>query len=186
MLNDELASEEKLLGEARDAYGNGAPQPLPDEQTDAEKYRQRIAKLRQAVQLHERNVEALRKEIAAIALSCGALRDAGARSAAVRATMKLRLFSRRRRSPMPARELDLLATAVLLLDGRGRVVYANPAAENLFELSRQKLVRPCARRTVRRLRARCAPRSTSATAHRRVVHRAGARARRSRASRSCT
>lgn len=66
VLNDELASEEKLLGEARVAYGSGAPQPLPDEQNDAERYRQRIAKLRQAVQLHERNVEALRKEIAAI------------------------------------------------------------------------------------------------------------------------
>ena len=35
--------------------------------------------------------------------------------------------------------LDLLATAVLMLDGRGRIDYANPAAENLFELSRQKL-----------------------------------------------
>jgi hypothetical protein len=66
VLNDELASEEKLLGEARVAYGSGAPQPMADEQKDAEKYRQRIAKLRQAVQLHERNVEALRKEIAAI------------------------------------------------------------------------------------------------------------------------
>ena len=66
VLNDELASEEQLLGEARSNYGNGAPQPLPDEQADAEKYRQRIAKLRQAVQLHERNIEALRKEIAAL------------------------------------------------------------------------------------------------------------------------
>jgi hypothetical protein len=66
VLSDELASEEQLLGEARSAYGNGAPQPLPDEQADAEKYRQRIAKLRQAVQLHERNIEALRKEIAAL------------------------------------------------------------------------------------------------------------------------
>ena len=66
VLSDELASEEQLLGEARTAYGNGAPQPLPDEQADAEKYRQRIGKLRQAVQLHERNVEALRKEIAAL------------------------------------------------------------------------------------------------------------------------
>jgi two-component system nitrogen regulation sensor histidine kinase GlnL len=35
--------------------------------------------------------------------------------------------------------LDLLATAVLLLD-RGRVIaYANPAAENLFELSKRQL-----------------------------------------------
>jgi Domain of unknown function (DUF4124) len=66
VLEDELASEEKLLGEARSAYGNGAPAPLADEQNDAEKYRQRISRLRQALQLHERNIEALRKEIAAI------------------------------------------------------------------------------------------------------------------------
>jgi len=64
VLDDELASEQKLLGEARTAYGNGAPAPLPDEKNDAEKYRQRIARLRQTVQVHERNVEALRKEIA--------------------------------------------------------------------------------------------------------------------------
>jgi hypothetical protein len=66
VLNDELASEERLLAEAREAYGSGAPKPLADEQNDAERYRQRIGRLRQSVQLHERNVEALRKEIAAI------------------------------------------------------------------------------------------------------------------------
>jgi hypothetical protein len=64
VLNDELASEEKQLAEARAAYGNGAPTPLPDEKADAEKYRQRIDLLRQTVQLHERNVEALKKELA--------------------------------------------------------------------------------------------------------------------------
>ncbi|MGE5170966.1 MAG: DUF4124 domain-containing protein [Rudaea sp.] len=64
VLEDELASEQKLLGEARGAYGNGAPPPLADEKNDAEKYRQRIARLRQAVEVHERNVEALRKELA--------------------------------------------------------------------------------------------------------------------------
>jgi two-component system nitrogen regulation sensor histidine kinase GlnL len=36
--------------------------------------------------------------------------------------------------------LELLATAVLLLDPSLAVVYANPAAENLFELSRRQLV----------------------------------------------
>ena len=65
VLSDELSAEEKLLAEARAAYANGAPVPLPEEQADAEKYRQRIARLRQAVQLHERNIEALRKELAA-------------------------------------------------------------------------------------------------------------------------
>jgi two-component system, NtrC family, nitrogen regulation sensor histidine kinase GlnL len=36
--------------------------------------------------------------------------------------------------------LEMLATAVLLLDRARTVVYANPAAENLFELSRKHLV----------------------------------------------
>jgi two-component system nitrogen regulation sensor histidine kinase GlnL len=36
--------------------------------------------------------------------------------------------------------LEILATAVLLLDRARTVVYANPAAENLFELSRKHLV----------------------------------------------
>ena len=66
VLDDELANEEKLLSEARQAYDSGAPPPLPGEKNDAEKYRQRIARLRQNVQLHERNVEALRKEIATV------------------------------------------------------------------------------------------------------------------------
>ena len=66
VLTDELASEEKLLADARTAYGGGAPPAQADEKGDAEKYRQRVARLREAVQIHERNVEALRKEIAAI------------------------------------------------------------------------------------------------------------------------
>ncbi len=38
------------------------------------------------------------------------------------------------------RGLDLLATAVLVLGEGERIVYANPAAENLFEVSRKQLV----------------------------------------------
>lgn len=63
VLSDELAAEEKLLAEARAQYANGAPVPLPEEQSDAAKYQERIARLRQAVALHERNVEALKKEL---------------------------------------------------------------------------------------------------------------------------
>ena len=66
VLNDELATEEKLLVEARAAYADGAPSPLPEEKADAEKYRVRIGKLRQALNVHEKNVEALKKEIATI------------------------------------------------------------------------------------------------------------------------
>jgi len=58
----------------------------------------------------------------------------------MRAPVKLRLFQAPS-NEAPARDLDLLATAVLLLDAAGRVTHANPAAENLFELSRQKFLR---------------------------------------------
>ncbi|MEO8847744.1 MAG: DUF4124 domain-containing protein [Casimicrobiaceae bacterium] len=63
VLGDELAAEDKLLADARSEYGNGAPSPLPEERADAERYRQRIERLRQSVQLHERNVDALKKEL---------------------------------------------------------------------------------------------------------------------------
>jgi hypothetical protein len=63
VLGEELAAEEQLLAESRTAFNNGAPTPLPEESTNAEKYRERIARYRQAVQLHERNIEALKKEL---------------------------------------------------------------------------------------------------------------------------
>ena len=63
VLADELGAEEKLLVEARTTYANGAPVPLPEEQGNAEKYRERIARLRQSMQLHGRNIDALRKEL---------------------------------------------------------------------------------------------------------------------------
>jgi hypothetical protein len=66
VLTDELSTEEKLLAEARTAYGDGAPPPLPEEKNDAQKYANRLGKLRQAVSLHERNIEALKKELGAL------------------------------------------------------------------------------------------------------------------------
>lgn len=66
VLQDELAAEEKLLVEARAAHAEGAPAPLPEERNNPDKYRERIARLRQAVVLHERNVEALKKEISGL------------------------------------------------------------------------------------------------------------------------
>jgi hypothetical protein len=66
VLSDELAAEEKLLAESRARYADGAPPPLPEERTDAEKYRVRIAQLRQNVSVHEKNIEALKKELATI------------------------------------------------------------------------------------------------------------------------
>jgi hypothetical protein len=64
VLTDELTAEEALLVEARAAYADGAPAALPEERANVEKYRERIAKLRQAVSVHEKNIEALKKEIA--------------------------------------------------------------------------------------------------------------------------
>jgi hypothetical protein len=64
VLQDELAAEEKLLGDARTAYASGAPAALPEERGQPQRYAERIARLRQSVQLHERNIEALRKELA--------------------------------------------------------------------------------------------------------------------------
>ena len=66
VLADELAAEEKLLAESRVLYADGAPAPLPEERADAEKYRARIARLRQTVAVHEKNIEALKKELAAV------------------------------------------------------------------------------------------------------------------------
>lgn len=63
VLTDELAAEERLLADARTLYANGAPKPLPEETANAATYQERIARLRQSVLLHERNVEALRKEL---------------------------------------------------------------------------------------------------------------------------
>ncbi|HEX5863977.1 MAG TPA: DUF4124 domain-containing protein [Casimicrobiaceae bacterium] len=65
VLTEELTTEEKLLGEARSAYANGAPPALPEEKEVPHKYAERLAKLRQAVVLHEKNIDALRKELAA-------------------------------------------------------------------------------------------------------------------------
>ena len=76
VLTDELSAEEKLLAEARAHYANGAPTPLPEEQSNAAKYQERIARLRQSVQLHERNVEALKKELAQHAVASLRARDA--------------------------------------------------------------------------------------------------------------
>ena len=65
VLQDELASEEKLLAEAKLAWGDGSPAPLPEERTNAQKYADRIGRLRQSMQLHERNVDALKRELGA-------------------------------------------------------------------------------------------------------------------------
>ena len=49
-------------------------------------------------------------------------------------------FSTADQTPASCSGLELLATAVVLLDGDLVLRYANPAAENLFELSKRQLV----------------------------------------------
>jgi len=66
VLQDELGTEEKLLAEARAAYANGAPAALPEERTQPQRYAERIARLRDAVLRHERNIEMLRRELGAM------------------------------------------------------------------------------------------------------------------------
>ena len=63
VLADELASEERLLAEAKTQWADGAPPPLPEERANAQAYAERIARLRQSVQLHERNIDALKREM---------------------------------------------------------------------------------------------------------------------------
>jgi hypothetical protein len=65
VLQEELAAEEKLLAETRTAYANGAPPPLPEEKAQPQRYSERIARLREAVLRHEKNIEMLRKELGA-------------------------------------------------------------------------------------------------------------------------
>jgi hypothetical protein len=65
VLTDELAVEEQALAEAKAAYGDGAPPPTAEEKEVPRKYSERLAKLRQAVALHEKNLAALKKELAA-------------------------------------------------------------------------------------------------------------------------
>ncbi len=61
------------------------------------------------------------------------------RASAWIAAVKLRFFPSSPAASLPAYAgLELLAAAVLLMRSDGRVSYANPAAENLFELSRPK------------------------------------------------
>jgi hypothetical protein len=64
VLNEELIAEQKLLEEARAGYSHGAPEATVEEQNVPQKYAERVARLRQAVSLHEKNIEALKKELA--------------------------------------------------------------------------------------------------------------------------
>lgn len=68
VLADELASEEKLLNEARASYNNGKPLPLADEGLGSPKYIDRVKQIEQTMRHHERNVASLKQELANLKL----------------------------------------------------------------------------------------------------------------------
>lgn len=63
VLVDELASEEKLLGDARNSFNNGKPLPLADEGIGSPKYIDRVKQIEKTLRHHERNVASLKKEL---------------------------------------------------------------------------------------------------------------------------
>lgn len=68
VLADELASEEKLLNEAKVSYNNGRPLPLADEGVGSPKYIDRVKQIEQTMRHHERNVASLKQELANLKL----------------------------------------------------------------------------------------------------------------------
>ncbi|MHB0984441.1 MAG: DUF4124 domain-containing protein [Sulfuricella sp.] len=66
ILEQELASEQKLLEEAKKALAEGEAVRLGGERHNYQKYLDRVQGLKDNVSLHEKNIEALNKEIAGI------------------------------------------------------------------------------------------------------------------------
>lgn len=62
VLTEELATEARLLSESENSMKSGAS-PLPDETLTSPKYIDRMAKLRQVVDNHNKNIQALNKEL---------------------------------------------------------------------------------------------------------------------------
>lgn len=65
ILNDELRSEEKKLMELKSEFNNGEPERNGNERNYA-KYQARVVDLRSNISRSEKNIEALKREIAAI------------------------------------------------------------------------------------------------------------------------
>jgi hypothetical protein len=63
ILNDELRSEEKRLADLRRNFNNGEPERQGNERNYA-KYQERVAQMRDDLSRTERNIEALKREIA--------------------------------------------------------------------------------------------------------------------------
>ncbi len=68
VLLDELNIEEKSLQDAKLAHNSGKPLPLADESAGSPKYIDRIKQIEKNMRHHERNVSALKQEIANLRL----------------------------------------------------------------------------------------------------------------------
>ncbi|MEN9558862.1 MAG: hypothetical protein RLZZ502_73 [Pseudomonadota bacterium] len=64
VLANELQSEEKALLDAQTIYAAGKPAPQADETAGGAKYIDRVARLRQSVDTHEKNIAAIKQELA--------------------------------------------------------------------------------------------------------------------------
>lgn len=65
ILEQELAAERKLLDEAQKALAEGEATRMGDER-NYQKYLDRVERLKSGVTLHEKNIEALNKELAGV------------------------------------------------------------------------------------------------------------------------
>ncbi len=63
ILQEELAAEEKLLADAQAALKDGEVRRVGDEGRNLQKYIERVARLKENVSLHEKNISALKKEL---------------------------------------------------------------------------------------------------------------------------
>lgn len=68
VLSDELSNEEKALAQTRLAFNGGKPLPMADEGVGSPKYIDRTKQLEQTLRHHERNVAALKQELANLKL----------------------------------------------------------------------------------------------------------------------
>ena len=66
VLVDELATEEKMLNDARSSHNNGKPLPMADEGLGSPKYIDRSKQLEKTLRHHERNVASLKQELSNI------------------------------------------------------------------------------------------------------------------------
>ena len=64
ILQNELATEQQALLDARQALQDADATRTPEEKADARKYTERLGRLRDAILTHEKNVAALTKELA--------------------------------------------------------------------------------------------------------------------------